>query len=243
MPQRWVTSRGTISAIAALDPRVAAAVFGTPTAIALGGWPGSTHGMAWASQAKFAADLEAGVIPATVRAVMYDPEAWEATPLPERQDPVKYIEEFARLAHQHGYFVIVTPHPRLVEVPGGRCRMRASETMEAAYLRCGIAAEAARHADGYETQGQYLQRDPGRYQEFVSRTAAQAREANPDVVMLSGLSTHPGYPATPEMLHEAWQSVREVVDGHYLSLARRRLPSVAATFLRRAAGPGLARPT
>jgi len=111
--------------------------------------------------------------------------------------------------------------------------------MEAAYLRCEIAAEAARYADAYETQAQYLQRDPGRYREFVSRTADQAREANPGVVMLSGLSTHPGFPATPDMLLTAWRSVREVVDGHYLSLARRRLPDVAATFLRKVAGPGL----
>ncbi len=218
---------------------MADALFGTPAAIALGGWPGSTHGMAWASHAKFAADVEAGVIPDTVRAVMYDPEAWDATPLPERQDPVKYIEAFGRLAHEHGYFAIVTPHPRLVEVPDARCRKHFWETMEAAYLRCRIAAEAAAHADAYETQGQYLQREPGRYQEFVSLTATQARQANPGVVMLSGLSTHPGYPATPDMLHAAWQSVREVVDGHYLSLARRRLPDVAAAFLRKVAGSGL----
>src|SRR5438093_562773 len=146
MPQRWVTTRGTISAIAALDPQAADAVFGTPTAIALGGWPGSTHGMAWASHAKFAADVAAGVVPDAVRAVMYDPEAWEATPLAEKQDPVKYMQEFARLARERGYFVIITPHPRLVEVPGARCRRHVWETVEAAYLRCRIAAEAATHA-------------------------------------------------------------------------------------------------
>ena len=232
-----MTSRGTISAIAALDRGMADTLFGTPRAIALGGWPGSTHGMTWASQAKFAADLEAGAIPDTVRAVMYDPEAWEATPLPERQDPVAAMREFARLAREHGYFVIITPHPRLVEVPSARRRKQVWESTEAAYLRCEIAAEAARYADAYETQSQYLQRDPGRYAEFVSKTAAQAREANPDVVMLSGLSTHPGYPATPDMLHAAWRSVSDVVDGHYLSLARRRLPEIAAAFLRQVAGP------
>src|SRR5439155_21540183 len=110
------------------------------------------------------------------------------------------VREFARLARKNGHFVIITPHPRRVEVPGARRRKHVWESTEAAYLRCEIAAEAARYADAYETQAQYLQRDPGRYAEFVSKTAAQAREANPDVVMLSGLSTHPGYRAKPAVL-------------------------------------------
>lgn len=33
------------------------------------------------------------------------------------------------------------------------------------------------------------------------------------------------------MLRNAWISVRDVVDGHYLSLARLRLPEVATAFL------------
>jgi hypothetical protein len=33
------------------------------------------------------------------------------------------------------------------------------------------------------------------------------------------------------MLRHAWMSVRDVVDGHYLSLARLRLPEVATAFL------------
>ncbi len=35
------------------------------------------------------------------------------------------------------------------------------------------------------------------------------------------------------MLHAAWESVRDLVDGHFLSLGiRRRNPEVAAGFLR-----------
>ncbi|HEU4864948.1 MAG TPA: hypothetical protein VFT76_01765 [Actinomycetota bacterium] len=58
-----------------------------------------------------------------------------------------------------------------------------------------------------------------------------AHEVNHGVEVISGLSTHPGYPATVEMLMDAWRSVRDVVDGHYLSLARGRLTEVAARFL------------
>jgi hypothetical protein len=239
MTQYWVTSRGVINAVAARDRPLAEALFGNEKAIALGGWPGAMEGMTWASHAKFAADLEAGAVPDTVKAVMYDPEAWEATPLPEKQDPVAAMRTFSKLARARGFFVVITPHPRLVVVPGAKRRKHFWESLETAYLRSGITAEAARNADAAETQAQNLQRDPKRYADLVERTAEQARQANSNVIVLSGLSTHPGYPATPEMLHAAWQSVRHVVDGHYLSLARGRLPEVAVAFLRQVAGSHL----
>jgi hypothetical protein len=210
-PQYWVTTTGTNAAIQRVDP-------------------------AWASEAQFASDIREGNIPADVQDVMYDPEGWDSTPLPEQRDPARYAELFARLAHAHGYVVIVTPHPSLVSVPGAACGQRAGETQEAAYVRCRIAEEVARYADIYETQAQALERDPGAYRDFVARTAAQARSANPDVVVLSGLSTAPGYVATPHMLYAAWDSVKDVVDGHYLSLVRVEYPETAAAFLRLIAG-------
>jgi hypothetical protein len=231
MGQRWVTSAGTIGAIAAVDPHVADRVFGTSDAVALGGWPGATTGRAWASYERFAEDVAAGSIADDVAIVMYDPEGWDATPLPEKLDPVTHIAAFGALARSRGYSVIVTPHPNLVSVPGSVHAPDAGETREAAYLRSGIVEAAAANADVYETQSQNHQRDPGTYRAFVVDTARLARGVNGDVQILSGLSTHPGYPATPEMLRDAWESVRDVVDGHYLSLARRRLPSVAASFL------------
>jgi hypothetical protein len=231
-----VTSRSTIAAIAAIDPQIASTIFGTPPAIALGGWPGSVHGRAWASWASFEEDVKAARIPPEVRAVMYDPEGWAATPIEERRDPATYVHRFVSLAHDRGYFAMVTPHPNLVEDPDASVARTAGETREDAYVRSRIAEEAARHADAFEIQAQRLQNEPEAYLDFVSRTAAQAREANPGVVVLSGLSTHPGYPATPEMLHEAWMIVNDVVDGHYLSLAKGRRPRVAARFLRMAAG-------
>lgn len=231
MGRRWVTSAGTIAAIAAEDRQVADRVFGSADAVALGGWPGATTGRAWASAERFADDVAAGAIADDVTVVMYDPEGWEATPLPERLDPLTHIAAFGELARSNGYSVMVTPHPNLVSVPGSVHAPRAGETREAAYLRSGIVEASAAIADVYETQAQNHQRDPATYRAFVRETARLARLANPDVQVLSGLSTHPGYPATAEMLRDAWECVRDVVDGHYLSLARRRLPSVAARFL------------
>ncbi|MBI2238200.1 MAG: hypothetical protein HYU54_06720 [Actinobacteria bacterium] len=236
-PRYWITSTGTINAISRVDPRIAEGVFGSPAAIALGGWPGAMTGRSWASYAQFAADVRDGTIPWNVRVVMYDPERWDATPISEQQDPITYIQLFVALAHAHGYFAVVTPHPSLMAVSGAACGQVEGETVEEAYVRCRIAERAARYADALETQAQSLERYPSAYRAFVAETAAQAREANPNVVMLSGLSTAPGYPATPEMLHAAWSSVKDIVDGYYLSLARMHYPDVAARFLRMVAAP------
>src|ERR671918_305444 len=186
MRQLWMTATGSINAIAAVDRGVAGRVFGSIDAIALGGWPGATHGRAWASYETFAQDVRSHAIPDGVTLVMYDPEAWDKTPLDERLDPVRYIEEVC-----------------------------------------------AKNADVYETQAQRLQNEPDVYRAFVLETALLARSVNANVRVLSGLSTHPGYPAIAEMLEAAWSSVRDVVDGHYLSLAKRRLVDVAASFLSR----------
>lgn len=236
MGTRWVVVTGTIRAIAEIDPDLASRVFGTTDTIALGGWPGATNGRAWASLSAFAADVEAGAISEDVRVVMYDPERWERTPPDERLDPIGSIGAFGSLARSRGYAVIVTPHANLVEVPGSRHAPRAGESREDAYLRSGIVEAAAENADVVETQAQRMQSDPKAYRALVAETARAARAANPDVRVLSGLSTHPGYPATAEMLTEASRSVRDLVDGHYLSLAKLRLVDVAAAFLARWTG-------
>jgi hypothetical protein len=230
-----MTAKGSIDAIAALDGAVVERVFGSTDAIALGGWPGATNGRAWASYERFAEDVRHGAIPDDVTLVMYDPEAWDKTPLRERLDPVRYIEAFCALARANGYAVAVTPHPNLVCVPGSRHAQRPNESREDAYLRSGIVEACATNADVYETQAQRLQNEPGAYRAFILETALLARSMNANVRVLSGLSTHPGYPANTEMLRAAWSSVRDVVDGHYLSLAKRRLVDVAASFLSRIA--------
>lgn len=237
MGRRWVVVTGTIRAIAEVAPAVASRVFETTDTVALGGWPGATNGRAWGSCARFASDVEAGAVPDDVRVAMYDPEGWERTPLEERLDPIRSIEAFGALARSNGYTVIVTPHANLVEVPGSRHAPGDGESREDAYLRSGIVEAAAASADIVETQAQKMQRDPDGYRAFVADTARLARSANADVQVLSGLSTHPGYPATVEMLLDASRAVRDVVDGHYLSLAKLRLVDVATSFVAEAARP------
>jgi len=224
----FVVTKRTMSVINRMDPEVADLLFNTPVSYGLGTWSRSVPSWSWASEAEFAAALREGRIPPGIYAVMYDPEKWQATPLEEQIDPAKYIRKFALLAHRHGYYVIVTPHPGLVDVPGAVCQRVQGETREEAYLRCGIAAAAARFADAYETQAQYLEGDVRAYRSFVVAATSQAKRANGAIVTLSGLST--GFTHSPEVLFHAYQSVEGIVDGHYLSLAGDR-PREAAQFL------------
>ncbi len=232
----WVATAGTIEAIAKLNPNVADGIFRAPNAYALGGWGSSVPTMAWASEAVFAADVRAGAIPSSVRAVMYDPENWPSTPVAEQRDPGTSMRAFANLARRHGYYVIITPHPSLTAASGAVCAQRQWETAQRAYVRCGIVAKAARFADAVETQAQGLEADPAAYRSFVAATVEQARAANPKVVMLSGLST--AFATRPSQLFAAWLSVNDLVDGHYLAIPNRVRPEVAVGFLEMLTLPG-----
>ena len=81
----WVITRVNAELLEAMSPMVAAAFFDGPGTIALGGYRGRDPGHGWASLAAFEADVEAGLVPDEVRIVMYDPEAWEHTPIAEQR--------------------------------------------------------------------------------------------------------------------------------------------------------------
>ena len=219
-PQVWVVTSGTAFRVAYAAPDIAASLFAPGRSVVLG-FPiggGTPTALSWASEAAFELAIRNGWIPPKVRTVMYDPENWPSTPRDERVDPVAAMDAFAASARAEGYRVILTPHPSLVTVAGGRCTVRPGEPIEDAYVRCDIAGQAARVADIVETQAQMLETDPAAYRKFVSATARQARAANPRVLVLSGLSTT--YTDSPVALYQAWLSVDDVVDGHYLSAPR-----------------------
>ena len=50
--------------------------------------------------AQFAADITSHAIAPTYTWVMYDPEYWPATPLPEQQNPATYMQLAGALARQ-----------------------------------------------------------------------------------------------------------------------------------------------
>jgi hypothetical protein len=229
----WIGTRTTAETLARFGGTTSHVFLGGSTSFAIGGWGGAVPTASWASVAAFSADLQADKIPQDVRVVMYDPEAWEATPIDEQLDPAAAMRTFGMLARKHGYLVVITPHPNLATVAGAECVSRAGETLEQAFLRCEIQADAARYADVVEIQAQYLETDRAKYEAFVRALAVQARQANPGVLVISGLSTN--FTTHPSVLFDAWRSVIGIVDGHYLNVPHGRRPEVAVAFLRMAA--------
>jgi len=228
--QRWMATRTTVERLRAIDPAIAALYFDRRGSYVLGGGlDAATATDVWASERQFQHDLAAGAIDPSVRYVMYDPEWWTATPLEEQRHPVAAMQAFADAARSAGYGVIITPHPSLVEVSAADCMRGVTETMEAAFLRCGIEAAAARLSDVVEIQGQLLEADPAIYRSFVESETAQARLANPDVVVLAGLSTR--FATGPDTLLNAWDSVTDIVDGHYMAVPEGIRPDIAVAFL------------
>lgn len=193
-------------------------------------WPGGSRVAAFQSFAAFR--KRARRLPQDVKLVMYDPEPWRYTPLREQRNPARYMNRFGALAHARGLRVAMAPSPSLVSVPGAACPRRPGEAMSAAYLRCGLPEAAAAGADLVDLQLQVLERDPATYGRFVRRAERGCREANPDVEVLSQLSTSPStYRADPHMLVGAARAVAGTVDGFYLSVEPSEV-SVAEAFLR-----------
>ncbi len=228
-PGRWVLTSHTAAVVAALDPAAALALFGSADAYVFGGWPGATPALSWPSYASFAAAVALDSIPPGIRTVMYDPEGWAATPLAEQRDPARFMRAFATLAHREGYTVILTPQPNLTSVPGGVCLHRSGESITAAYLRCGLPAEAARVGDVVDIQAQFLEGDAPAYEAVVTAATRQARSADPRVIVVAHLSTAYAYSAPT--LFAAWRSVQAVVDGDYLGIPDGIRAGVAVSFL------------
>jgi hypothetical protein len=224
----WIMLGSTMAQLAAGVPAQASRFFDTPYAYADGSRvsqnqvpPGysTTPTVKYASFADFQNDVSAGAIDPTVRAVLYDPEKWDRTPLAEQLDPGTYLRMFAQLAHQHGYVAIETPARDLVAVAGARCTAARGEGLSAAALRCGLAGQAARYADVVQVQSQVDEFDPVQYRDFVRRSAAQARAVNPAAVVMAGLSTSPPTGvATADQLFAAADAVRTDVAGFYLTV-------------------------
>lgn len=151
-----------------------------------------------------------------VRGVMYDYEGWPFTPEEEQRNPAGYVKQAADIVHARGLLFFTAPAVDLVPVlaPDGD-RKRQDET----YLRLGIAADAARWADVVDIQSQRFERDTTRYAKFIREAAAQARQANPKVIVLAGVSTQPsGHDVTASDVLRAIDATRDFVDGYWLNI-------------------------
>jgi hypothetical protein len=252
----WYTNPLSIQLLVEAAPTMAAEAFDRPASFE---WPeaipegwATTPYVNYGSYERFHADAKNHTLP-EVPVVMYDPERWDrpigqgpthipelqqgakgvsaiATPVNEQQHPAEYMRRFARLAHRHGYVEVNAPGLNLVSVPGGDCTQRGGESQVTAYLRCNLAGAAAAEADVIDVQLQSIQCKTDTYAHDVATVAWQARTANPDVEILSGLSSGWCHP-TGDQLYAAWHAVEGVTGGHFIAI-QANVEGVANFFAR-----------
>ncbi len=241
----WIITANALKQINRLDPAAAQAAFDNASTYVIRGQKGAGVPSGWSSvlvasyksYAQLQSDLAQGLVPAGVRGVLYDTEAWSLTPANEQLDPRHYIGLVAQLCHQHGLLLIAAPAVDLVKVlqPGAPDRYQA-------YLNLGLAA-AATSADVVEIQAQSLEADAAAYGRFVTSAARQAQQAGGShVLVLAGLSTGPtGHVVDSAQLTAAAATAQGVVNGYWLNVpghsaecptCTQPRPDLAVSFLR-----------
>jgi hypothetical protein len=239
-PRTWVLASSSLNNIASTDKAVAHAAFDTPAAYVTA-LPGAATivpaGYAavptlnYKSYAKFAADVQAGRIPPEVKAVLYDPEAWDLTPVVEQQGVGYYMAAFAALADNQGLTTIMTPATDLMNAwPKAK-----QETNLHAFVRYGIAgAAAASGAAIVEVQAQAYELDLPTYRAYIEACVMQVVDADPTALFIAGLDRSAiDTTQTADQLFAAANSVRDLVDGFFLNVAQTPpAPGNAAGLLR-----------
>jgi hypothetical protein len=221
-PPRWLLAGPGINAIAG-DPEASPLLDGARPFLALGrstvippAWDAVPY-VSFKSVAAIEAAFAAGGFAPEVRGIMYDNESWPFTPVEEQRNPALYEKSAADLAHGRGLLFLAAPAVDLVSV---LAPSRRSDRWDA-YLGLGIAADAARHADIFDIQAQGAEHDPRLFADFVRAAAAQARQANPRVLVLAGVSTNPnGRRVDADDILRAIAATREIVDGYWLNIPR-----------------------
>jgi hypothetical protein len=248
----WLVPRYVVRAFGS-DP-VAAATFSGPHTFLIAR-PGQTGGdgddrhavltVSYRSYADIERAFAEGSAPRS-GAILYDNEKWSFTPDDEKADPARYERLAAEVVHAHHLLFIATPAIAL-----SAALDRGPGTVADKYLRLGMAGDAARDADVFDIQAQSLQYDTTAYAALVARAAAQARAANPHVVVVAGLTTgraHPdGSAPTADDLLRAVHATRGEVDGYWLNVPNAGpdcpqcsdfRPDIALDFLHRLVGGG-----
>lgn len=224
----WIISGSALTRLRAADPDGATtrAAFDSPDAFVVisgPGWPvpagwSSTPTAGFTSYESLRAALTGGTLDPRIKAVLYDDEHWDLTPILEQREPVHYDQLAAQLAHQHHLMFIATPAINLVNVLTPIAGSGAGGNRYQAFLDLGLAGQIARTADVLGVQAQGAEADISLFSSFVQAAAAQARKANPAVKVVAGISTNAsGNAATAAAMDQAAASVHKDVDGYWLN--------------------------
>jgi hypothetical protein len=228
----WVMTGWNIHQLNQLSPTVASHFFNTPTSYATGPAAATspvsdrftaTGVLTYGSYAQFAADLTSHAITPAYTWVMYDPEYWSATPLPEQQNPAAYMQQFGQLAHAHGLKVIEAPGRDLGLVPGAACPETPGENLDHWFLRCNIPGAAATDADMVVVQDQVNTTNPAEFDYLYNSSRAEAQGANPQITTDPEVSTTYG---TATQMATAAKSAHP--DGIYISATSNTLGRATA---------------
>jgi hypothetical protein len=220
-PPRWIISQTAVGLLgqAGLTKPLLRTLFGSNRAYLTGTTTappvsGALRTVTFTSYQTMEKQLAGPGLPAGTTAVLYDNEAWSLTPAAEQHDPAKYEELAAKLAHAHHLLLISTPATDLTDVLAPT-----QSDHFAAYLRLGLAASAAKYADVIDIQAQGSEANLSRFTSFVKGAAAQARGANPHVIVLAGISTNPsGQHVSSAQFTGTYNAVRSYVNGYWLNI-------------------------
>jgi hypothetical protein len=235
----WVLTSATLDRLNLLAPVLAARMFSSPRTFVLvrsraGLLPLPLAAMPTAlftSYDAFQRKLARHAIPASVRAVAYDPELWPATPRGEQRDPLHEMARFAASARQAGYQTVLMPGRDLLLSHHAWCAKRRGETLDMAFTRCGLAT-GAQFAQVFELQCAAEERDLRALQRFARAGARQALAANPSAVLIATLSTVSAHRRVDaQALLAAARAVGPFVRGFQLNMTTRSA-GVAVEFLR-----------
>ena len=178
------------------------------------------------SEQKLAWVLQHNELPYGTDAVLFDIERWKYTyPADEQQHPNPFItmaaadvRAYNAVPGHHHLLFIAAPAPDLTTsaLPSWK------KGNYAGYLYLQLAATAARVSDVLDIQGQQIENTDTNYLSdyvsFVAAAAAQARKANPHVIILAGLTTTPKKPITANQLKQIYCAERGL-DGYWLNIA------------------------
>jgi len=224
----WIVSAAALSHLETADAGEAQRFFDSPRAFVTAasaatltqlGVPTAIPTASFANEATLAAVTNAGRLRPGTEAIVYDPGATRATPLSQQSDPARSFALAARVAHAHGLLLVAAPAMSLVTRLAGLSPTAAadSDATDAAFLRLGIAAAAARSADVFAVPAQGAGSYAGDYAVFVSAAARQAGRAHPGIELLAGLhAAGTDVEADADSLFGAYLSTRATVSGYAL---------------------------
>ncbi len=135
-------------------------------------------------------------LPKYVKAILYDDEPWALTPPYEYDHYRRIYKELSELIHDDNHMLFIVP-----PVPSAR------------------ALKVAKYADVVDIQAQYAQSSTSRYNNTIAWKARKVAQANPDAIILSGISTNPsaGIPDPRTLVMIVDKTYGKLVNGFWLN--------------------------